>query len=91
MAAPGSGDPQVDHKAYRPSELDLYRTYRHIYRTYKVTLYDIELRYVDMWWEAIGRLRSDLDGAMGVMRDNIRNMAERDVQLHDLEGVDISL
>ena len=36
--------------------------------------------------QAIGRLRADLDGAMGVMRDNMRNMAERDVQLHDLEG-----
>lgn len=36
--------------------------------------------------QAIGRLRADLDGAMGVMRDNMRNMAERDVQLQDLEG-----
>ncbi|CAE7533969.1 SNC2 [Symbiodinium pilosum] len=36
--------------------------------------------------QAIGKLRSDLDGAMGVMRDNMRTMAERDVQLHDLEG-----
>ncbi|CAK8996489.1 unnamed protein product [Durusdinium trenchii] len=41
--------------------------------------------------QAIGRLRADLDGAMGVMRDNMRNMAERDVQLHDLEGKSNSL
>ncbi|CAJ1417979.1 unnamed protein product [Effrenium voratum] len=40
---------------------------------------------------AIGRLQADLDGAMGVMRDNMRNMAERDGQLHDLEGKSNSL
>ncbi|CAE7471049.1 SNC2 [Symbiodinium natans] len=36
--------------------------------------------------QAIGKLRNDLDGAIGVMRDNMRTMAERDAQLHDLEG-----
>ncbi|CAE7876186.1 SNC2, partial [Symbiodinium sp. KB8] len=41
--------------------------------------------------QAIGKLRNDLDGAIGVMRDNMRSMAERDVQLHDLEGKSNSL
>mmetsp|Transcript_88 Transcript_88/g.174 ORF Transcript_88/g.174 Transcript_88/m.174 type:complete len:141 (+) Transcript_88:47-469(+) len=41
--------------------------------------------------QAIGKLRDDLNGAMGVMRDNMRSMAERDAQLHDLEGKSNSL
>eukprot|EP00931_Biecheleriopsis_adriatica_P060227 TRINITY_DN36148_c0_g1_i1.p1 TRINITY_DN36148_c0_g1~~TRINITY_DN36148_c0_g1_i1.p1 ORF type:complete len:152 (+),score=32.60 TRINITY_DN36148_c0_g1_i1:31-456(+) len=36
--------------------------------------------------QAIGRLRQDLDGALDVMRDNMRTMAERDAQLHDLDS-----
>jgi len=41
--------------------------------------------------QAIGRARNELNGALDVMRDNMRVMAERDSQLHDLQGKSTSL
>ncbi|CAE8592183.1 unnamed protein product, partial [Polarella glacialis] len=35
---------------------------------------------------AIGKVRQELNGAMDVMRDNMREMADRDAQLQDLQG-----